>query len=425
MYSVASEQQINFNKSALSFSANVSDQMRGFLKQILGVTVCSLHNKYLGLPTTIGPSKMQPFKMLRKRVWRKLQGWKEKLLSKVGREVLIKAVAQAIPTYVMSYFKIPVALCNDINRMVSNFWWGQKDTERRLHWLKWDNLCLPKRDGGVGFRHMEAFNLALLAKQGWRLLHYPDSIFFKIYKAKYFLNGSFLDARLGHNPSFTWRSILTARPIIEVGSRWRIGSGTSVAIWGQRWLPKPSTFKVISPPVDGLHDLMVADLIDQDSMSWKEDRVRDLFIPFEAEEICAIPLSVHASSDKLIWHYSKNGVYSVKSGYHIAVHLSSSFNAANKGEGSSMDLVNKAWKLLWSLCLPNKIKNLIWRSSLNILLVGSRLVDRHVSTDPLCRLCGESPETPMHFFLYFPWAQIVWDTAEGLFPAALPHLDFR
>uniref|UniRef100_A0A5B7BN08 Reverse transcriptase domain-containing protein n=1 Tax=Davidia involucrata TaxID=16924 RepID=A0A5B7BN08_DAVIN len=144
MYGAASGQQVNFEKSAISFSANVTADRREQIKQILGVSICSIHNKYLGLPSTIGRSKVQPFNLIRDRVWRKLKGWKEKLLSKAGREVLIKSVAQAIPTYMMSCFKIPVAICEEINRMVSNFWWGQTGSERKLHWLRWDSLCKAK-----------------------------------------------------------------------------------------------------------------------------------------------------------------------------------------------------------------------------------------------------------------------------------------
>uniref|UniRef100_A0A5B7BWS0 Reverse transcriptase zinc-binding domain-containing protein n=1 Tax=Davidia involucrata TaxID=16924 RepID=A0A5B7BWS0_DAVIN len=175
----------------------------------------------------------------------------EKLLSTAGREVLIKAVAQAIPTYMMSCFKIPIAICDAINKMVSNFWWGQRDAERQLHWLSWENLCKSKDEGGVGFWDMEAFNLALLAKQGWRLIHGTNSLFFKVYKAKYFPNGNFLNATLGSSPFFTWRSIMAARPVIKSGTRWRIGCGHEVCVCQHRWIPKPSTFKVVSPCPDG------------------------------------------------------------------------------------------------------------------------------------------------------------------------------
>ena len=83
-----------------------------------------------------------------------------------GREILIKAVAQATPTYIMSCFKLPDSLCSDLNSLMGRFWWGHKANERKLAWLSWEKLCRPKLEGGMGFRDLKAFNLALLAKQG-------------------------------------------------------------------------------------------------------------------------------------------------------------------------------------------------------------------------------------------------------------------
>ena len=96
----------------------------------------------------------------------KLAGWKEKLLSSAGKEILIKAVAQAVPSYTMSCFKLPDTLCEELTEMVRQFWWGQVKEEKKLAWMSWEKMCLPKEKGGMGFRDLKKFNLALLAKQG-------------------------------------------------------------------------------------------------------------------------------------------------------------------------------------------------------------------------------------------------------------------
>jgi hypothetical protein len=120
---------------------------------------------------------------------------------------LLKAVVQAIPTYTMSVFKIPKTLCNEINSMMARFWWGHKENDKKVAWMSWKKMGKAKKIGGLGFRDLQCFNTALLAKQGWRLIQNPDSLVAMVLKEKYFPNGSFLDSQLSKRPSYVWRSI--------------------------------------------------------------------------------------------------------------------------------------------------------------------------------------------------------------------------
>ena len=160
----------------------------------------SRQGKYLGLPGVIGKSKNQDFAEIKERFKRKLVGWKEKMLSMGGKEILIKAVSQAIPTYTMRCFLLRKGLCEDLERMERNFWWGQKDQETKMAWIGWKKMCTSKAQGGVGFRNLHAFNLAMLSKQAWRILNNPNSLVSRMYKARYFPYDDIMEAKLGHNP---------------------------------------------------------------------------------------------------------------------------------------------------------------------------------------------------------------------------------
>lgn len=163
-YETASGQKINFEKRSICFSRNVTLDQQWNLAEILQVERVEKHESYLGLPMDISYSKMEAFSFLKERVQKKLQGWREKLLSNAGKEVLLKAVIQSIPTYVMSCFELHKQLCNDIHQCMARFWWGAKGDEKKIHWVAWERLCVPKTEGGLGFRDMNVFNRALLAK---------------------------------------------------------------------------------------------------------------------------------------------------------------------------------------------------------------------------------------------------------------------
>ena len=164
-YERDSRQKLNKEKTSLYFSKNTSKEIKEYVKEKFGARVVQHPEKYLGLPPLVGRGKRKAFNRIKDQVGRKIACWKSKLLSHVGREVLIKVVAQAIPMYTMSVFKIPDMLCKELNSPMGKFWWGQKDRERKMAWISWERLCPPKAEGGMGFRDLKAFNLALLTKQ--------------------------------------------------------------------------------------------------------------------------------------------------------------------------------------------------------------------------------------------------------------------
>lgn len=103
------------------------------VKNALGVSKIRPYEKYPDLSSFVGNRKKATFKYIKERVWRKLNGWEEKLLSKVGRKILIKVVVQAIPTYIMSCFKLPLGFCSNIECPIRKFWWDKRDDRRKIN----------------------------------------------------------------------------------------------------------------------------------------------------------------------------------------------------------------------------------------------------------------------------------------------------
>lgn len=95
-------------------------------------------------------------------------------------------------------------------------------------------MCASKSVGGMEFRNIQKFNNAMIAKLVWWLFHCRDMLLYKVFSAKYFPNGNILDAPIHSKCSYTWRSIMQAREVIQRGVVWRIGDGKGIDIWDQR-----------------------------------------------------------------------------------------------------------------------------------------------------------------------------------------------
>ena len=399
-YELASGQKVNFEKSAIYFSPNVSNWIRAEINSILNITSVTCHDRYLGIPTIIGRRKIETFESIKARVWAKLNGWKERCFSKGGKEILIKAVAQSIPNYFMSCFRLPQAICADINHMIARFWWGASTEGNKIHWLSWKKLCRPKSQGGLGFRDLELFNKALLAKQGWRIISNPDSLACKVLKGKYFNNGDFLSASVGSDPSFVWRSLMWGRDLLKLGLRWRIGDGSKVNIFENPWIPRPSLFRPVSPRT-AYSPLLVKDLI-LPSGSWDINLVSQV-LPLDVDDVLAIPINAASDSDCLVWHYDSRGCYSVKSGYFLGL------AGRSTGAGSSSNSLAQFWKKLWHSRLPRKILIFGWRALNNALPISSLLRLRGVCAYAGCARCGRIMlEDPCHVFFECPKSKQVW-----------------
>ncbi|KAK3199433.1 hypothetical protein Dsin_022848 [Dipteronia sinensis] len=251
-------------------------ELKRNIHMVLGIDDRNSHDRYLWLPTLVGRNKRMTFNEIRERVWKRVGSWKGNMFSQGGKEILIKAVAQAIPTYTMSIFQLLKGLCNELGSIISKFWWGSKEGRSKVSWVKWENLCLPKACEGLGFKDIYLFNQALLAKQAWRIFHNQDSLVARILKSKYFKTDDFLQADLKIGRSHTWRSIVWGKKLLLQGLRWRVGNGYDIKVFIDSWLPRHASFKPISLCRDV--NMTVAELIDKDRHCWDSHGLSYLWI---------------------------------------------------------------------------------------------------------------------------------------------------
>ena len=274
-----------------------------------------------------------------------------------------------------------------------------------MTWLSWEKMCAPKKDGGLGFRDLKAFNIALLAKQGWRLQSNTRFLVHRVLKACYFPDCDFIDAELGQTPSYAWRSIMVAQDVVRDGHQWQVGDGTSIQIWRDKWLPKSSTFQVIFMPNTLPETATVSQLIDEAKGEWNVDLVKHVFLPDDAHTILGIPRSSKRNRDRMIWAYTPKGTFTVNSAYKVALSLSQSKSTEGTLDATSH---SQFWQKIWGLRIPNKLKTFAQRASRNILPTRANLCSRGVLDDPTCDACGLTAKTSGHLFWDCRHAREVW-----------------
>jgi hypothetical protein len=204
--------------------------------------------------------------------------------------------------------------------------------------MSWERMGIAKEYGGLGFRDLIMFNKALLAKQVWRILKNPESLVAKIMQAKYFPSTSIMEVAIGNRLSQAWRSILAAKDLVKEGAIWRIGNGDDVRVWGDKWLPTPTSHSVQSPRINWVEDMRVSSLINKDLKQWNSPLIASIFLPEEAEVITNIPLSQSLPRDWLIWRCTKDGEFTVRSAYHLGMEIQARQQPGcleNKKEGES------------------------------------------------------------------------------------------
>lgn len=175
---------------------------------------------------------------LKEKLNQRIQGWQTRFLSPGGKEVLLKSVAMALPTYTMACFLLPRTLTKKIMAIMAEFWWKNKKETKGMHWRSWDQLTKSKEVGGLGFKDLEAFNLALLGKQLWRMLTHKDSLMARVFKSRYFAKTDPLSAELGSRPSYAWRSIHAAQNLIKQGARVVVGNWEHTNVWREQCLAR-------------------------------------------------------------------------------------------------------------------------------------------------------------------------------------------
>jgi len=252
--------------------------------------------------------------------------------------------------------------------------------------MSWKRLGTPKHCGGMGFRGLEVFNRALLAKQGWKLISCLDTLLARILRERYYLGGVFLEAQASRCPSFAWRSIIGAKKLLENRVGWTIGNGKTVKIWGDAWLPPPHS-RLLIPPCNGLgFDSRVDSLIDTETGRWNLNLLNRCFPSADVEMIGSVIISPLGQDDKMEMRRLSQ----------------------ERGESSGSHGGENVWKSIWDLKAPPVLRNFCWKVSNNLLPNMVNLLWKKIVSNSLCPICTREPESTFHSLWRCLSAEAVW-----------------
>lgn len=404
IYSQASGQLVNLEKSAITFGSKVQFSVKERIKEITGIMKEGGTGTYLGLPECFSGSKTEMLAYIYDRLKGRLSGYYVKLLSLGGKEVLLKAVAMAMPVYAMSCFKLTKKSCENLTKAMAEFWWNSLEHKRKIHWLSWAKMSLAKELGGLGFKDIQSFNQALLAKQAWRILDHPDSLFARVFKSRYFNQSEFLEAPMGSRPSYAWRSIQFGKELLIQGLRKQLGNGKSVSVWVDDWIEGDIRRRPLMKNIFVDLLLKVSDLIDFHNKCWRLSVLQELFFEEDIQRILAMK-TVFDVDDYWIWVHNRNGCYSVRSGYWMKNRMAREVDIREAEARPSLNVLKVE---VWKLRAPPKIQNFLWKVVSNAIPVGELLVKRGIKLDPTCQACGSQDESINHLLFSCPRARHVW-----------------
>uniref|UniRef100_A0A2N9IJ26 Reverse transcriptase zinc-binding domain-containing protein n=1 Tax=Fagus sylvatica TaxID=28930 RepID=A0A2N9IJ26_FAGSY len=204
--------------------------------------------------------------------------------------------------------------------------------------------------------------------------------------------GTIMEARCPASASFAWKSIFQARHVIRKGARWRVGNGNSIRVWHDRWIPIPSAGVPVTPPNELPEDACVSSLIQVGTGLWNKELVERIFIPSEASLILSTTLSSRAPNDLLVWGGEKSGKYSVRSAYRMLANVDLEGNPGC----FTTEYWRMFWKKIWSVKVPFKIRNFLWRVCINALPTLVKLQRRTIISTARCSFCLAEDEDILH-----------------------------
>lgn len=397
-YSNSSGQRMNPAKCCFFLPSKAPRSQAYVIRSTTGFERGSFPFIYLGVP--VGPGKRQArhFQHIIDRIMERTNGWQAKLLSDAGRLVLIKHVLSLIPIHILSATTIPEICLKKIESILANFFWGKSDYGKRRHWCKWDKLCRPVGEGGLGIRNLRDVRRAFILKKCWMVAS-SEFIWGVFMRAKYRIPVSPVFWSGPQRCSPEWREMLMHRLDFAAKCGWNVGRG-DISFWRDNWC-KDFSFEHLA--VDGFDEDKLCEFWNGEMWDFGD------LIPTIGEELSLLTLenapTLSEDRDMLFWRLTSSGMFSVSLAWE---------SVRRRGR------TNRVLAQTWASPMPTKSKLLIWRMLKSILPADLVVKHRGFQLASQCVCCSEpKEESLLHLFLDSDLAVSLWSYFGSVF--AVPN----
>jgi hypothetical protein len=334
----------NPSKSSV-FCAGVDQARKDQVLQCLRMTEAQLPVRYLGVPLISKRLSATDCNVLLERVAGRINSWMARKLSFAGRLQLVSSVLFSIQVFWSSIFILPKKIYHLLTQKFSRFLWGGSDSHPAHAKVAWVELCVPKREGGLGLKMLEDWNKASMLRHIWNLFVKSGSLWVAWINAYVLKGRSFWGVKIPQSCSWSWRKLLKLREVAKTFIRFKVGAGDNIFIWHDLWHPDGILIEKYGfrPIYDaGSHtNAKLSSFICNNQWNWPPAR-SDALVCIQSQ----LPLVPLGESDQVLWNFSKTGTY----------HCSETWDYIRNKRA-----LVPWWKLIWfPLAIPKQALSYGW-----------------------------------------------------------------
>lgn len=375
------------------FLGGVSTEERKELVDVLNFQEGTLPIKYLGVPLISAKLSYGDCKPLIDRILARISSWRSRFLSYAGRLTLVKSVLFSIQVYWSSLFILPSKVHKEIDALLRAFFWSGVDMKRTKAKVAWEDICVPKNEGGLGLMSTKMWNKAAMLRYVWLIANSScSSIWVDWVKCYLIRNSSFWEINIPRSCTWAWRHILKLRVIAREKIRHIIGNGESTSLWHDNWHNIGPLFKRFGERIiydSGLGKrAKVSDIVNGRDWKWPVANSRDLM-----EVKTSITFNPLSGNDRSLWTPSPSGDFSIKSAWE--------------------EIRNRKPKVPWYnlIWFPKHIPRhalILWMAIRDKLPTMDKLERYGLTSNSRCVFCPTGLESMDHLFFSCHFTLKIW-----------------